>query len=220
MTNFTQKSSPFFKTALMVCALSTVVGCSARLTDDPKSHDPRLQHPIQVAREQVSVTVALPEQDSALAPDDQRRLRAFIRDFVGRGRGTVMIESFLGERARDILMAQGLRANEIVIAPETTIEAPNAVMTFSANVAQVPNCGDWSKTYSFNPTNNPQPDFGCSNRRNLGLTVADPGDLIDAQPMSGHGAARRDKALDSYNSGAPIGPQTTTTSTTAVSGVK
>lgn len=215
-----QMNSPFLKAALLACAVSTLAGCGARLTDDPNSNDPRLQHPIQVAREQVSVTIALPEQGTVLAPDDQRRMRAFIRDFVGRGRGTVMVESFLGERAREVLVSQGLRANEIIIAPDATIKAPNAVMSFTANVAQLPNCGDWSKSVSFNPTNNPQHNFGCANRRNLGLTVADPGDLIDAQPMSGHGAARRDKALDSYNAGAPIGPQQTTTSTTSVSGVK
>ncbi|HEY9164501.1 MAG TPA: CpaD family pilus assembly lipoprotein, partial [Magnetovibrio sp.] len=79
-------------------------------------------------------------------------------------------------------------------------------------------CGNWQENQAFNPTNNPQPDFGCSNRRNLGLTVADPGDLIDAQPMSGRGAARRDKALDSYNAGEPIGPQQAPTSTQNVSG--
>jgi len=93
------------------------------------------------------------------------------------------------------------------------------MLTFTANVAQVPTCGDWSENVAFNPTNNPYPDFGCSNRRNLGLTVADPGDLIDAQPMTGTGAARRDTVLDSYNSGEPIGPQAAPTSTQAVSGV-
>lgn len=220
MKQFPQMKSPFVKAALLACVLTSVAGCGARLTDDPTSHDPRLAHPIQVAREQVSVTVALPEQGTSLAPEDQRRMRAFIRDFVGRGRSAVMVESFMGERARQVLEAQGLRANEIIIAPDTTIKAPNAVMTFTANVAQVPTCGDWNTNVTFNPTNNPQPDFGCATRHNIGITVADPGDLIDAQPMSGRGAARRDTVLDSYNSGDPIGPQTTPVTSQAVSGVQ
>ena len=219
MTTFIQKKSPFVKTALVVCVMSAVAGCGSRLTDDPKRHDVRLQHPIQVAREQVSVSIAVPDQGAALAPDDARRLRSFIRDFVGRGRSAIAVESQMGERTREVLLSQGLRANEITIVADTTIKAPSAILTFTANVVQVPSCGNWSENYAFNPANNQAVDFGCSNRRNLGLTVADPGDLIDAQPVSGRGAARRDAVLDSYNSGEPIGPQTAPTSTTAVSGV-
>ncbi|HEY9164060.1 MAG TPA: CpaD family pilus assembly lipoprotein, partial [Magnetovibrio sp.] len=141
MKQFSQNHSSFFKAALLACAVSALAACGSQMTDDPIRHDPRLQNPIQVAREQVSVTIALPEYGTALSPDDQRRMRAFIRDFVGRGRGSVMVESFLGERAREVLEAQGLRANEIVIAPDATIKAPNAVMSFTANVVQVPTCG-------------------------------------------------------------------------------
>ena len=220
MMTFKHRKSPFFKTALVVCVMSAVAGCGSSLTDDPKRHDPRLQHPIKVAREQVSVTIDIPAQGTTLSPEDARRMRAFIRDFVGRGRTAIMVESLLGDRARDVLEAQGLRGNEIILMTDTTIKAPSAMMTFTANVAQVPTCGDWSENTAFNPTNNPQPDYGCSNRRNLGLTVADPGDLIDAQPLSGRGAARRDTVLDSYNSGEPIGPVVTPLDTQGVSGVQ
>jgi len=221
MKQLPQINSPFVKAAVLACALITVAGCgSPRLTDDPTSHDPRLAHPIQVAREQVSITIALPEQGTALAPEDQRRMRAFIRDFVGRGRSSVMVESYMGERSREVLEAQGLRANEIIIAPDTTIKAPNAVMTFTANVAQPPTCGAWSTRVTFNPTNNPEPDFGCASRHNMAITVTDPGDLVTAQPMSGRGAARRDVVLDGYKAGQPIGPPSSATSTQTVSGVQ
>ncbi|MCR4377021.1 MAG: CpaD family pilus assembly protein [Rhodospirillales bacterium] len=219
MKTFKFMHSPFVKVALLVCATSAVAGCGSTLTDDPKRHDPRLQHPIQVAREQVSVTIDLPAEGVALSPEDSRRLQTFIRDFAERGRTAVTVESQMADRARQVLEAQGLRANEIVLMPDTTLNAPSAMMTFTANVAQVPTCGDWSENYAFNPTNNPTADFGCSTRRNLGLTVADPGDLIDAQPMSGRGAARQDTVLDSYNAGTPIGPQAAPINTQSVSGV-
>lgn len=219
MMTLTYKKSPFLKAVMLTCALGVVAGCSSQMTPvDEKRTDPRLQHPIQVAREQVSVTIDIPAQGTALSPEDARRLRGFIRDFVGRGRTAVMVESQMGDRTREILQAQGLRANEIILAPDTTIKAPSAMLTFTANIAQVPTCGNWSESSAFNPSNNPAPDFGCSNRRNIGLIVADPGDLIESQPMSGRGAARRDTVLDSYNSGEPIGPQTTPLDTQAVSG--
>ena len=219
MKPFQSMHSPFRKAALLACIMTAVAGCGSKLTDDPKRHDPRLQHPIQVAREQVSVTIDLPAEGAALSPADTRRLQAFIRDFAERGRSAITVESQMAEQARQVLEAHGLRTNEIVLMPDTTLNAPSAMMTFTANVAQVPTCGDWSENYAFNPTNNPSPDFGCSTRRNLGLTVADPGDLIDAQPMSGRGAARQDTVLDSYNAGTSIGPQTAPINTQSVSGV-
>lgn len=219
MKTFKFMHSPFIKIALLVCATTAVAGCGSKLTDDPNRHDPRLQHPIQVAREQVSVTINLPAEGVALSPEDARRMHVFIRDFAERGRSAITVESQMAGQARQVLEAQGLRATEIVLMPDTTLTAPSAMMTFTANVAQVPTCGNWSENYAFNPTNNPTPDFGCSTRRNLGLTVADPGDLIDAQPVSGRGAARQDTVLDSYNAGTPIGPQTAPLNTQSVSGV-
>jgi len=218
MTTFNHKHSFFLRTTLVSCVMMTMAGCGSPLTNTPDRIDPRLQHPIQVAREQVSVTIDLPFAGNALSPENMRRLQGFIRNFASRGRTSITVESQMNERAREILLANGLRANEIILVPETTIKAPSAIMTFTANVAKVPTCGNWSENVTFNPTNNPSPDFGCSTRRNLGLTVADPGDMIESQPMSGHGAARRDAAVDSYNSGAPF--KQPVIDTQAVSGTK
>lgn len=224
MMNFTYKKSPFLKAVLITCAVGTLAACSSDASlrmKAPERYDTRLQHPIKVTREQVSITIDLPATGTAVSPEDARRLRGFIRDFVGRGRTAVMVESQLGARAREVLLAQGLRGSELMMVPDTNIKAPAATLTFTANVAQVPNCGDWSEATAFDPTNSPVKDFGCSNRRNIGLIVADPGDMIQSQPMSGHGAARSDTVLDSYNSGAPITPSATAPiDTQAVSGVQ
>lgn len=218
MMTFNNSTSALIKAAFVACMMTTVAACgSTTSTEPPASSDPRLAHPIQVTREQVSVTIDLPAAGLALAPEDSRRLTAFIRDFVERGRTAVTVESQLSMLARDVLLANGLRGGEVILAPDTTIKAPGALLTFTANVAQVPTCGDWSDSYTFQPSNQPSKDFGCSNRRNTGLTVADPGDLIESQPMSGKGAARRDTVLDNYNSGQPIA--TPNNSTQAVSGV-
>lgn len=212
------KKSTALKTALIACVLSALAGCGAQLSDSPKNRDTRLQHPIQVIPEQVSVSIDIPAEGSSLSSQDQRRIRNFIRDFVGRGRSAVTVESRLGVRARRVLQSQGLRANEIIIIPDTTVKAPTAILTFTANAVVVPKCGNWSTSSTFTPTNSPHPDYGCSNRRNLGLIVADPGDLIEAQPVSGRGAARRDAVLDSYNAGDPIGPVGDSIDTQSVSG--
>jgi len=217
MTISAQKHSTALKTALLACMLGLVAGCGTQ-PDTAQKNDTRLQHPVQVTPEQVSVSIDIPVEGTALSMEDQRRMRNFIRDFVGRGRSAVTVESRLGIRARQVLENQGLRANEIIVVPDATVKAPAAILTFTANTVVVPECGDWSDNSSFRPANNPHPNFGCSNRRNLGLTVADPGDLIEAQPLSGRGAARRDTVLDAYNAGDPIGPLAPSIDTQAVSG--
>jgi len=202
MMLFNAKAHPVLNTVFAACLVGAVVGCSAQ----EQSPDPRITHPIEVGREQVSVTIDIPAEGEALSPGDARRLNAFIRDFAVRGRTVITVESTLGMRARDVLLASGLRANEIAILPDTTVKAPGALLTFTANVANVPTCGDWGDSYTFQPSNDPSTDFGCSSRRNMGLTVADPGDMIESQPMSGRGAARRDAVIDGYNAGDPISP--------------
>ncbi len=161
--------------------------------------------PIQVAREQISISIAIPEQGQALAPDDARRLQAFLRDFVQRGRTHMTVETVSPAAAKAMLTASGLRANELIIVTDTSTPAPHAALSFTANTVKVPTCADWSDNSGFAPMNNSHQDYGCSVRRNTGLTVADPGDLIQSQPMSGGRAARRDAAMDLYNSGEKVG---------------
>jgi len=171
--------------------------------DEAKGHDYRQNHKIQVTREQVSVSITLPDQGLNLSPGDQRRFRVFLRDFVQRGRTAVTVESTLPTLAKDILIANGLRGNEIILAPDTTILAPNAVLSFTASQVVAPECGDWSSNSAFNPSNKPHSNFGCSVQRNIGKVVSDPGDFIQAQPATGGVAGRTDEAIRTHQSGAP-----------------
>ncbi|MCK4940232.1 MAG: hypothetical protein KAR80_08010 [Rhodospirillaceae bacterium] len=163
-------------------------------------------HPIQVTREQISITISLPESGGQLSNDDARRFKSFLRDYVQRGRTQVTVETVTPIEASAVLTANGFRAGELNFISDVTIPAPNAILSFTANAAIVPECGDWSDNDSFNPSNLPYDNFGCANRRNTGLTVADPGDLIQSQPISGGGAARSDAAIGAYST-----PAATTT---------
>jgi len=191
---------------LFVGLVATVaVGCSSS-GPEPKveGYDYRQTHKVQVKREQVSVSIVLPAQGMELSPGDQRRFHMFIRDFVQRGRSAVTVESTQVQQALGILLANGLREGEINIAPDTTVAAPNAVLSFTANTTVAPECGDWSAdALESNPSNKPSKNFGCAVQRNIGQTVADPGDLIQAQPGTGGAASRTDEAIRAHQSGAP-----------------
>jgi pilus biogenesis lipoprotein CpaD len=136
-----------------------------------------------------------------LSPSDQRRFHIFLRDFIQRGRTAVTVESTLPHLAEAILLENGLHKNEIVLAPDTTIMAPNAVLSFTANKVIAPECGDWSSNSVFNPSNKPHSNFGCAYQRNIGSVVADPGDLIQSQPATGGAAERTDEKIRVHQSG-------------------
>lgn len=60
-----------------------------------------------------------------------------------------------------------------------------------------PACPDWSKRADGDPANRRSSNFGCANTVNLGLMVADPGDLVRgraAGPADGAVGARRYKS--------------------------
>lgn len=182
-----------------------MAGCAetAKPTAQPiEGYDYRQTHPLKVTREQVSISIALPEQGLELSPSDQRRFKTFLRDFVQRGRTLVTVESSLGDLAKAILMKNGLRASEISIVSNTNLQAPNAVLSFAGNKVVVPECGDWSSDTTFHPDNKPHSNYGCAMQRNIGSVISDPGDLMQAQPATGGTAGRTDAAIFNHQSGA------------------
>ncbi|PCI40353.1 MAG: hypothetical protein COB46_07135 [Rhodospirillaceae bacterium] len=195
------------KTTRLFCAglvATFLAGCAdTTSTIQPtEGYDYRQTHAIKVTREQVSLSLALPMQGLELSPSDQRRFKGFLRDFVQRGRTLVTVESTLGDLAKTILIKNGLRANEIILISDTNLQAPTAVLTFAANKAVVPECGDWSSDTTFRPGNKPHSNYGCATQRNIGSVISDPGDLMQAQPATGGSAARTDAAIFNHQSGA------------------
>ena len=201
-SNKTVLARTFMSRVLMAGVLATTVAACASQSK-PEGHDYRQNHQIQVASEQVSISITLPDSGMSLAPSDDRRFRGFLRDYVQRGRSVVTVESQMGQLARDILLANGLRDYEIVIADDTTILAPNAVLSFTANKAVLPECGNFSDHPNFNPSNAPHSNYGCAYQRNIGAITSDPGDFIQAKPATGGAASRTDTGIQTHQSGAP-----------------
>ncbi|MDH5489455.1 MAG: CpaD family pilus assembly protein [Rhodospirillaceae bacterium] len=202
LTNKTFISSVRFLAVIGVVAVS-VAGCAENKISESGNYNET--YPIQVAREQVSITISLPANGTALAREDERRFKMFLRDYVQRGRTQITVESVNPDHASNVLSANGIMPGEVNFISDSTTPAPNAILSFTANAAIVPECGlDWSDNTSFSPKNLPYDNYGCATRRNMGLTVSDPGDLIQSQPISGGSAPRSDAAIGTYN--APSAP--------------
>lgn len=187
--------------ALLGLVAALVSACASQ--PKPEGHDILQNHSIKVASEQVSIAIALPQSGLALAPGDANRFHRFLREYVSRGRTVITIESAQPSLARDLVLSQGLRDTEIYMAPSTTVQAPNAVLTFTANKAVSPECGDWSSSSVGGFDNAPHSNFGCATQRNIGQMVVDPGDFIQAKPAEGKNAARTDADIFKQEAGTP-----------------
>jgi len=153
--------------------------------------------PIAVEKETVSTSITVEAEFSDLSPSDRSLLSRFAQAYHMRGEGYVAIQASEldgGEDAalarieavRGFLAGAGIRNREIAVLPAGSNITGNAVvLSFTANAAEVPECGDWSTESSFRWSNRRHSNFGCSYQRNLGLTVANPSDLKTNQPVSG-----------------------------------
>ncbi len=75
-----------------------------------------------------------------------------------------------------------------------------------------PNCPNFSKSSARNPGNTADSNLGCSTQRNLGLMLADPGDLLRGRTLGPGDGEALSRGLRDYRAGevAVPGEQTTT----------
>lgn len=136
--------------------------------------------------------------DTRLAPTEAERLAAFLRrSAVGYGDRVALIVPEQGNAraldARRQAVTMALANHGILTSPIGPIEgvaaAPDSVLiTVGRYVVTPPACPDWSKTPGNDVANRAASNFGCANAVNLGLMVADPGDLATGRaPGPGDG---------------------------------
>lgn len=199
---------------LAALVVATVSACA-----EPAVHpDPRATHPLTVRQEAVRLTLKAPLSPESLSVEDRMRLVRFVDHFTAKGTGNVRIET-LGtgggyeggawmDGARRMLMEAGLPANRIQIAEGGGAEAdsqPFVLLSFTGNAVDVPNCARAVHGNAFNPNNLPSADWGCSVQRNFGLMVQNPGDLLQARPVSERDPARTVTTIGDYRTGAVSG---------------
>jgi len=176
-------------------ALMVLAACEA-----PKhSADYRDQAKFAVAKETVSLTFAVPAAGAELAGIEATQFERFVRRYHEQGHGpmTVHAGAAAAALARELLLREGVRGREIMIAPD----APGADavrLTYTASKAIVPDCVEWSSNATFNWSNRVHSNFGCATRRNVTLTVRDPGDLEKARDMTGFDGNRGVGVITNY----------------------
>ncbi|MCH7692101.1 MAG: hypothetical protein IIC54_01750 [Proteobacteria bacterium] len=159
-------------------------------SDVPEAREPRADL-VQYGHD-----VAFAAGEARLTNGQRQRLDAFLarlesgygdRFYVVAGRGRKgepkQAAARLGERRRQAVMAflELRRLRVLPLRIEFGIDAPvrGAVKVIVRRyVVTVPGCPDWTGRPGISYGNTPSSNFGCATAINLGLMVADPGDIV------------------------------------------
>lgn len=176
----------------------------------PGQTDFRAAYPIRVELKTFAMSVPI----NAVLEGDQRLPADFINAYRRRGRGemTIVLPHAAGHDGLRAAEAMGSWLDRQLIAAVAVRSAPGVpgadvadgmalTVFFRGHVALVSECGDWSGETGFNPSNRPHTNFGCAYQRNIGMMLADPGDLIDPRDMGPAGGARAATIIGKWTAG-------------------
>jgi pilus assembly protein CpaD len=176
---------------------------------------------LEVERAQYRHTVHFATDKADLSAIEQERLLTFLQTVAPTRQDSMVIEGHADERAGDLynlelasrritsvdafLREHGIDGvtlhasafGERVPAAEGSDPASwqqnrRVELVLERHLVQLPPCPDWSRETGLDYSNLPGSNFGCATQTNLGLMVANPGDLVRGRklaPASGIHAA-------------------------------
>lgn len=211
-------------TVTLLMPLSLTLALVLAACEAPKgSADYRENHQV-TATEEMMVLPIVGGPTDLFAAGEQAAFDRFMREFHTRGEGIVTIQvrrqgiaedlrRAREEQVRQVLINAGVPAGAITLLPVEADKGAVAVISFVANKVEVPDCADWSVGFSENWTSRAHSNFGCATRRNVGLSIADPGDLNAPATMSNMDGESATSIMGTYR-GDGAAAETTDTTTT------
>ncbi|MGB8273907.1 MAG: CpaD family pilus assembly lipoprotein [Alphaproteobacteria bacterium] len=161
---------------------------------------------------QTHVVSFAPSAD-ALSDEERRSLDAFLtRQSAGYGDRIALVPATSGSGDRDQSLAarrsqkvasylrkRGLKAS--ADAGDSPESGDTVTVVLGRYVVIPPNCPDWRKPSEDDPSNTPSSNLGCATATNLGLMVADPGDLLYGKPAPVSDTVQGTYAVQRYRYG-------------------
>jgi pilus assembly protein CpaD len=147
--------------------------------------------------------VGFPSSASSLSLAERARISRFLAEIDFGGSDRVFIRARRGLENRQVAaVAKYLRTRrlkpKIVVARGAT-DAVSVVI--GRYLVTSPRCPDWTKQPGLDSANRRSSNFGCATTTNLGLMVADPGDLVQGAPMGPSDGAKGARAINRYREG-------------------
>jgi pilus assembly protein CpaD len=223
----TPSTRNFFRAASLLAVLAAG-SCADPINDASGLYDdPDVNHPIQVQPAYHTLHLPFSAPDAGLMPDDSAHFDAFVADYMQHGNGAISISvpagrdasfaiTYFGER----LANAGVSRDHILVGSREVAGGDGKVeLGYIGYGVATTRCGDWSSNLGYTASNRVSPNLGCAVQQNIAAQVADPRDLIAAQPLAAGDAARRATVYDAYRQGKPTGADTKPEQSGAVSDV-
>ncbi len=199
---------------ILVVALAmttTMAACSSRTDNWSPAQSPKVNKVNWVSH---SHTVRPAKAGNGLSTTERERLDRFAAE-VSLGYGDqVVIRTPKRHRAKTaVALARYFRARRL----DPTIQVVDGnrrpgkdTMTVIVGrfVVIPPKCPDWTKPAGPDPSNRVSSNFGCANISNLGLMLADPGDLVRGRTKGPGDGVAASRLVRQYRDGKVAEPAT------------
>jgi len=162
-------------------------------------------------------TVRFPARGNELSADERARLDRFLStvspdygDQIMVGTGTAADANAAGGQrvaaVRRLLEARRVRATSLPPNPDAAAWDGSIRLVVGRYVVTPPNCPDWSKEPGEDRSNRLPSNFSCATATNLGLMVANPGDLVRGREMSPADGEHSTRVIRTYRGGNQYAP--------------
>ncbi|MDX2156828.1 MAG: CpaD family pilus assembly protein [Hyphomicrobiaceae bacterium] len=164
---------------------------------------PAIGHPIAFVDRNEVLDVELPPHHNRLSRGQWADVYRFGLRFRNESTGPITIAQSGRHPAiadiREALHAAGVEPGRIRGHGRTTRHV--VTLSYDRPLTVAPQCGHWYRDVGRERERTPHPDFGCSTQRNLAGMVANPRDLMGAQPETPASSERRNRVWSKYVSG-------------------
>jgi outer membrane protein OmpA-like peptidoglycan-associated protein len=211
------------RSGFLAVALAVLPACAPLQPPPPALASP---HPT-VSTLRYNHTVAFPTDGVEPTPAETAKLRSFLAGLPVSRRMSARVlghadsraadtynadlSARRAERVADLVRVHGVGEVEVATAAfgETMPLDPGAgaaawtrnrrvEVTVTGQEVILPGCPDWSRDPGFDPRNLPLSNLGCANAINLGLMIADPGDLAPRPEFAPADGTREAEAIVRY----------------------
>lgn len=200
MASFTRKLRPALlsRASVMALPLALPLALAACGGGQSRMDDPYFDHPIEAVASTYSASVLSDGHGRVSAPHDG--WASVATAYSRRGRGSLLLQGTSADvaAARRALEQAGVSSGSIRTDVQGTRGRVGVQLSFATWRALLPECGDMSSdrdSLFLSPTNRTTSNFGCNVRRNIGMMLADPGDLVAPRGSMEHGMATTGRSM-------------------------
>ncbi len=195
----------------LLAMTTTMAACAPRTAQWSPAHVPKKNQVDWI----VNVHMVKPSRAGAgLSTDERKRLDQFANEIALGYGDQVVIEAptrhltTTGATLARYFEARRLSPDVRVLDRPPRSGGDVVTVIVGRYVVTPPKCPDWTKPAGADPANRSSSNFGCANTSNLGLMLADPGDLVRGREKGPSDGVAASRLLRRYRSGKVAGPKT------------